>query len=432
MYSFGKNVVHLNLEGILSNQYTSNYYDFQIANSQVENYQSQFWLSLLNNTPNFSVNYSKNQTPSPSIFQSNQNLTQTTNQSAVVTLTQPVSGIVKNIFRSLEMNENQNLATTNLESKKIEILSTVAKAYLKATSDSKTCDIYKTKFEIAKKQYEDTEKLFQSGEENKTKIDVLKTLSNEKKSEQESLQCLTDLKNDRMELKKYLQLSEDDDIEFDEMKVSLFQTHQLKLPELKYFLQKIEKSPTVDAYFFQTQILKEQARQNVMSYLPQVNFVSNYTYTPDNLVMNSDGTQGKVDTKLFSFGIALNWSILDSGTFLQNKTQLSHQKEEMNLNYEKAIKNATLTVQQSYETFQNQLNLAPFYEENVKILKEAFEKSSIQYRLGLISATELTLAQNDYVQSQIEWIQSHIKIDGSWIDLLSAAGIEPTFQELKS
>ncbi|RRA97554.1 TolC family protein [Larkinella rosea] len=162
-----------------------------------------------------------------------------------------------------------------------------------------------------------------------------------------------------------------------------------------------------------------QLQRTKAGYLPTLNFSANY----GSLVLANDFSNSFSNFMGFgSIGLRLNVPIFDGfqrdAQIQQAKLTVLTQEEQQRLNtasYRLQFNNAQSQIQRAQANVQND-------DRNVKLAQEVYNVTTLQYKQGTKTLTDLINADNSYQQSQSNYINSLINFYQARLDLEKSQG----------
>ncbi len=199
----------------------------------------------------------------------------------------------------------------------------------------------------------------------------------------------------------------------------------------------LKKVPTVEEANFSAQrlISYQKASANLdlqrlqllrtkAGYQPTLNFSASY----GTLALGNQLADGfRNFTGFGSIGLRLNIPIFDGfqrdAQIQQNRLTVMTQEEQLRLNtaaYQLQFSNAQTQIQKSKTNIEND-------DRNVKLAQEVYNITTLQYKQGTKSLTDLINADNSYRQAQSNYINSLINFYQARLDLEQSQGSLLTF-----
>ncbi|MFC5411055.1 TolC family protein [Larkinella bovis] len=162
-----------------------------------------------------------------------------------------------------------------------------------------------------------------------------------------------------------------------------------------------------------------QLQRTKAGYLPTLNFAANY----GSLVLANDFTKSFSNFMGFgSIGLRLNVPIFDGfqrdAKIQQAKLTVLTQEEQQRLNtasYRLQFNNAQSQIQRAQTNVQND-------DRNVKLAQEVYNVTTLQYKQGTKTLTDLINADTSYQQAQSNYINSLINFYQAQLDLEKSQG----------
>ncbi|AEI50428.1 TolC family protein [Runella slithyformis] len=167
-----------------------------------------------------------------------------------------------------------------------------------------------------------------------------------------------------------------------------------------------------------------QMKRTKAGYQPTLNFTANYGTLA---LGNQFGDIFHKYTGFGSIGLRLNIPIFDGfqrdAQIQQNRLTVMTQEVQLRLNtsaYQLQFSNAQSQIQKSQTNIQND-------DRNVKLAQEVYNITTLQYKQGTKSLTDLINADNSYRQAQSNYINSLINFYRARLDLEQSQGSLLTF-----
>ncbi len=199
----------------------------------------------------------------------------------------------------------------------------------------------------------------------------------------------------------------------------------------------LKQAPTIEQSSFNAQSLisyqkatanldlqRLQLLRTKAGYQPTLSFTANY----GTLALGNQFADGfRNFTGFGSIGLRLNIPIFDGfqrdAQIQQNRLTVMTQEEQLRLNtaaYQLQFSNAQSQIQKSQTNIQND-------DRNVKLAQEVYNITTLQYKQGTKSLTDLINADNSYRQAQSNYINSLINFYQARLDLEQSQGSLLTF-----
>ncbi len=395
--------------------------NIKLTNQDLHNYERLHALSYFNLGPTISGNASASWYP-----QNNPNFnTGQSNQTtmASVTVSQPLTGIWQNAYKTFKLSAQSESATIDLFVNKIKARIEGAQTFINAQQAYNNMEIKRGDLENTKQQFNDTKVLFESGDENKTKIDLLQMQAKVATAEMDFETSKNDFQNKISELKSTLKITEDASINLSQESSSNWEKQDKKIPELSVLLSQSAKNRSeLKSFDKKIEAQNSSIKQSNFDYFPKVNAFS--TYSRNDFTGPNDATIPE-STDTLSFGLSLTWQIWDGGISTENKMNQINEREKLKINKDKEMFDITKEVTTSYHSLKSNITILPQAKLAVDTLEEAFKLSQVKYKTGNLTASDLILIQNSYINSKISLTKLRGDIDNAWIQLQAALGNLP-------
>lgn len=395
--------------------------DVKLTKQDLENYDSRHSLSYFNLGPTIHASASATWFPqnNPNINAGQSN--QATN--ANITVSQPLTGIWQNSYKISQLSSLTDAAKYDLMVQKIKSRSEGAQAFINAKQAYNDLEIKRADLENANQQLQDTKILFESGDENKTKIDLLQMQAKVATAVMEFETAKNDFQNKIAELKNALKIEEDISINFPQEDSSNWEKQNKKMADLSTLLSESAKNRG-ELKIFDKKIEAQNAsiNQSNFEFFPKIEAFSSYERNDAN---GANDATIATSTNALSFGLKLNWTIWDSGIQSEIKMNQINEREKLKINKEKEVFDITKEVTTTYNSLKLNLSILPQAKLSADTLEEAFKLSQVKYKTGNLTASDLILTQNSYISSKITLTKLRSDIDNSWIQLQAALGNLP-------
>ncbi len=348
-------------------------------------------------------------------------LNQTTSTS--VSLSQPITGIWQNSYKISTIEAQSESASRDLFVNKINARTKGAQAFINAQQAYNNMEIKRGDLENTAQQLKDTKVLFESGDENKTKIDLLQMQAKVANAEIDFETSKNDFQITIAELKSDLKIEEDVSINLSQENSSYWEKQDIKPPDLSILLSQSKKNRgELKSYDKKIEAQNAIIKQSNFEYFPKVSAFS--TYSRNDYTGPNDAT-APLSTNTLSFGLRLDWKIWDGGISTENKMNQINDQIKLKINKEKKLYDITKEVTTAYHNLKSKITILPQAKLAVETLEEAFKLSQVKYRTGNLTASDLILTQNAYINSKIVLTKLRGDIDNAWIQLQAALGKLP-------
>jgi outer membrane protein len=109
-------------------------------------------------------------------------------------------------------------------------------------------------------------------------------------------------------------------------------------------------------------------------------------------------------------GVSLSWSIFTSGQRLARISQARYGYQKALNSKQQASDGLKLSYDQNKSNYLSSLDKYNTASENLKLAEKIYNHSLIKYKEGVISSTELSQTQNQYLQSQTNYFSSILEL----------------------
>ncbi len=110
------------------------------------------------------------------------------------------------------------------------------------------------------------------------------------------------------------------------------------------------------------------------------------------------------------FGVSLTWSIFTSGQRLAKISQAKYSYQKALNSKQQASDGLKVSYEQNKSSYISALDKYNTANENLKLAEKIYNHSLIKYKEGVISSTDLTQTQNQYLQSQTNYYGAIIEL----------------------
>ena len=153
--------------------------------------------------------------------------------------------------------------------------------------------------------------------------------------------------------------------------------------------------------------------------MPNIQLYSGYNYANQNSqsgILQYSSSLGYH----FGGGVTLN---LFNGFSVSKRLQVAQiNSRESDLVLKDTLSRIELSVKQSYNTYQMDLDLIKFEKENVEVAMQNFELANDQYKIGVITAIELRQAQQNLLLSNSRYLSVRYEAKLAETDLMRISG----------
>ncbi len=180
-----------------------------------------------------------------------------------------------------------------------------------------------------------------------------------------------------------------------------------------------EKNSSINQAIKQREISELDLEAVKSFYFPRISFTTSYSF---NLNTAQAGFMTKNQSAGLNAGVSASINLYDG-----EKTSIREQNAQIGISiaetrYQDAYNRISLTLDNSYEAYQNSLNLLRFETENLKTARQNFNKSNELFNLGQLSSLEFRTAQLNLLRANYLLIQARIQAKIAEFDILVISG----------
>lgn len=344
-----------------------------------------------------------------------------------ITASQPLTGLISGSLKFSEKYSNLVASEHDISAAKINSRLEGAQAYIFLQQALRTLEAKKSACELAQETASETDILFKTGSEEKTKIDVLQTQAEAAAAREALASAQNDVQNARIQLAKILGIQNTSSIMVTLEKNSHWEQHNPSVPSLQNALEQAQQNrPEIQSALARINVARKQLAENYFQYLPQLSLFTTYS-SSTSLFPSPISTNNSVTNELDS-GIQLTWNIWDGGVQASQISDKVQATTEASL----AKQETDSKVSQDVETALNNLNSAILSLNDAKQseenYKEAFHLAQTLYKTGDYSAINLINSENKMTAAEVSLANIRSELDLSWMKLQVALGKSPQLQ----
>ncbi|KAB8030786.1 TolC family protein [Fluviispira multicolorata] len=346
-------------------------------------------------------------------------------ENITLTLTQPITEIVQNSFKINQKAKLRKAAEFDLISERIKAREKAAELYINSQQAYRNIEIKRTEQTQVGEQLNETKTLYESGDENKTKIDLLQLQAKYIESEISLSRAVVDLQNKTAELKSFLALNSNITLAFEDK--SYWEAKNKTIENLNVLIEK-GKNGRFEIKNLENKISAEKSNfiQSSFEYLPKINFFASYAY--DNSSQSNSSENPSVSfypQKTIKYGLNFNWNIWDGGIVADSQMSSLNKKRKLIIEKEKTGFKINQEIVLAYNDFKNYNTNLSKAKSVVEVSEEALKLSQIKYKSGDLTASELILVQNALTNSKINLALLRSNLDITWVKLQASLGEIP-------
>lgn len=126
---------------------------------------------------------------------------------------------------------------------------------------------------------------------------------------------------------------------------------------------------------------------------------------------------------MFNIGVGMQWTIFDGKKGASAVRLARIDMEKLENDKSKALQLLTLNLSNAQNNYSVAISQVQMKKEQKVITQNALKQAGEEYRLGLIKSLQLIDAENDYENSQLDYLQSVFQQRRACAELLKATGI---------
>ncbi|WP_186646555.1 TolC family protein [Fluviispira vulneris] len=400
-----------------------NSYKVKAATQDLDYYDKSETLSYFNFGPSLSI--SGDLTFADDQRQNYNSNIPSQSESIALELSQPLTGLITELPNLMAKKEFKKAASFDLLAERIKAREKAAEYFLNVQQAYRNIEIKKTELTSVADQLKETKILFESGDENKTKIDLLQFQAKYIESEIKLSQAENELQNKINELKTFLNIHSNLTLSYENK--SYFELRNKPLESLESIIKK-GKNNRNELKSLDNKISAEKYNllHSSAAYLPEINVFARNSYEKSSQEASpNDPNYIYYPQTKFTYGLSLNWKIWDGGVIADNQMSILNRKRKLILDKEESEININQEIILAYNNFKNFNENLIKSKDAVNISEEALKLSLLKYQTGDLSASELILVQNSLTNSKINLAEMRNNLDISWLKLQAALGDIP-------
>ncbi len=309
------------------------------------------------------------------------------------------------------------LATQGKEKTEIEIKHGVAQAYYMVLVAQENLTVMKENLGNSEKLLSDSKALYENGFVEEQDVDQMQLLT--KKAENEILKAKREIRVAKMVLKYTMGVNVESEIELTD-NLSQFIDPLLNNVESDYGFDHISH---IDYRMLETQSLVSEKllKLEKSAYLPKVNGF----YSWNKMAFGDNSNLFKSSVPWFKssmLGVNIEVPIFSAGQRISKVNQAKMEYEKSINDQKQAVQglqkdylSAVADIESAVDQLKNDI-------DNKKLASKIYDKTTIKYNNGLISSTELSQTETQYIQSQGAWVGSVLQLLNAKINLDKAIG----------
>src|SRR6056297_2124580 len=346
----------------------------------------------------------------------------------------------KEVFEFLSNYYSYKKANNNYKNAKKNVIIETIRKYLSILEKKENVDLWRLEKQQSEKNYKRAKKMYEYGKI--AKLDLLENENYFEYSRYKYEEAVNNYDLAKIDFQNYLNQG------FDNIEDYSFKDVTLK--EFDYYLDFArENSLDFKNLEYSLESSKNYVRASRMSKLPEINFFVEksysgnsweetnedyYTYGIDidlsgwlystfggsyNYTDYSDSYSGPYDeSKNYSANVDVLAGDHKTGSYLSSKIDYLNARDNLKnkeLELQKLVKTA-------YYEFKNSKNFYEMKKINMKAKEEKRRKTSKEYELGVIDASEKIEADKEYAQAKIDLLTAKYNYYISWFNLLKIVG----------
>ncbi|BBH51743.1 TolC family protein [Fluviispira sanaruensis] len=346
-------------------------------------------------------------------------------ESVALEVNQPLTGLITELPNLMAKKSLRKAANFDLFAERIKAREKAAEYFLNVQQAYRNIDIKKTELTSIADQLKETKILFESGDENKTKIDLLQFQAKYIESEIKLSQAENELQNKISELKTFLNINSNLKLSYENK--SYFELRNKPIEKLENIIKK-GKTNRNEIKSLENKISAEKYNllHSSSNYLPKINAFARNSYEKSTQTASpNDPNYTYYPQTKFTYGLSLKWNIWDGGIIADNQMSILNKKRKLILDKEQSELAISQEIILAYNNFKNFNENLIKSKEAVQISEEALKLSLLKYQTGDLSASELILVQNSLTNSKINLAEMRNNLDISWLKLQASLGDIP-------
>ena len=401
-------------------------YSLKSARANLNSSEYEESVTLRSLAPNLSgsgnINWSQGN-QSGSSFSLPQN-SPNSSSNAVLTITQPIVGIIPTLHTLTQKEITTNINKTMVEQTKIQAALYGATYYLNTQLALQQLSIANATLDTVKKSKDDAEALYQTG--SIFKDDYLRIILQYSQTLQAVNNAKSQLEIAFFSLAQAIGIIDQNSIELDSKEISSWEIKNPKIPDLEK-AKKIALKNNQSILIAKDNIKFAEMNKtlNLDTYLPSLNAFASYTknLNPSSST-NNPGSLTSYDNYV-TYGIQLSWNIWDWGVRNAQDSALTEQISSQKY-LERAQREQILNlVVQNYSSIQNNISAVSLAKDTVNTAEEAYKLVSYRFLNGQVAALDLVTSQQSLTTAQATLAQSRFNLDLAWLSFQTILGLEP-------
>ncbi|WP_196888837.1 TolC family protein [Aureivirga sp. CE67] len=376
-----------------------NNYDIQIEKNNVEIAENN--AGILNSeylprvTANASYNYSKN-----NISNKREGEPEITVDGATTKGYNTSIGLEYTLFDGFgrkynykKLKETKNLSELQARSLIEETILNLATEYYKVARLTKNLKSLEESLEISKERLKRTQYNFDYGQN--TKLDVLNAEVDVNNDKINLLNTQTELQNAKRNLNNIMGVNTSIAYEVEPEVV-----HAIDLSKENIKSNAWKENVSVLQANKNIQLREYDTKISASGFYPTLNVSGRYQYNQsENFVISGINDQ---QTNGFNLGATLTWNIFDGGRTKVQKQNAKVNEDIVQIQKQQLEQNLDITIENSWNTYQNALFVLEAQRKNVVTNQHNFERSKEQYNLGQITNIDFRQAQINLLNAEVD------------------------------
>lgn len=359
-----------------------------------------------------------------------------TTSSAGLTLTQPLVGLIQ-IYLSLQSASAQTLASLHKkEQSRADARLLGANSFINAVKSIQLLNVAQSSVKVAQTQLRDGVAQFNAGK--LTNADVLKFKLNLENAETNLIQAQTTAKITLVTLAETTGIKNISLIVLPKNYVSPWAKKKPKDQHLDSLITKaLESRNDFKSAKYSSMSAKYAKNARQSSYLPSVNFVTNYSrnfqagdinvpanpFTPA-LSLSKSNVQ---DTMYY--GVQFSWNLLDWGVRQAQISQSIASESSAQIQVEQLESQIKLDVTNNYLKLNDAYQTLDSAKISVDYTKDVFNQMQAQFNNGQATTTDVLSASNEQTSAQAKLANAIGDLDLTWLNLQKSVGDRLTTQD---
>ncbi len=346
---------------------------------------------------------------------------------AALTLTQPLVGLFPLYLALQQASAQTEAALYNKEQSKTEARFLGANSFINAVKAIQLLNVANSSVQVAQTQLRDGQAQFNAGK--LTNADILKFKLNLENAKTTLIEAQTTAKITLVTLAETIGLKDTKSISLPKNYSSIWSNKKIQFQNLSNYVNKaLSKRNDLKAAKSSTQVAKFG---KYSSYLPTVNFVSNYSRNFEAEDVNITAIPGYSSSVNYSksdiqdqlyYGIQFSWNLLDWGIRQAQISEAVANESASNIEENQVESQIKIDVTNNYLQLQDSYQNLDSAKVSVEYAKDVFLQMEAQFINGQATTTEVLSAANDQTSALAKLATAVGDLDLAWLSLQKSTG----------